>query len=339
MSWDNNLFPTASNGCADSSAGCTNSGPYCICETSVQELPGFQSANVFSSNIDEMIRSRLFVGAPDPQILSSTHVSQGNCNGRLGRVQVYTTTFTSCENFDKDTIFALVDSFDRVSFWKNIVSTVSIGGVYSFRNPVSFSNFVKPTLRDAHDEMDATIDQYLHHPSHPPFLATRMLQRLGISNPSPRIVSVVAEAYQRGSFGSFGSGRYGDLKAMIAAILLDPESTSVSIDSDPTHGQLREPLLKVLAFLRAMGYDHNSPRLWPILTNLQAQIGEGIYEAPDVFSFFPPDFVPPGKMSLATLTSPEAQVLNAGTVTGLLDGMYTTTKYGKPQIQTWRYQI
>jgi len=327
VSWENNTFPSVSSGCNNSNVQCNRSGPYCICETSVLESVGFQSANAFSSNVDATIRSRLFVGASDPRDLASTYVSRGNCNGRLARVEVYTTPSTNCESFDKDTIFALEDSFERVSYRKNMLSTVSVGDVYLFRNPVSFSSFVKPTLRDAYAEMDATIDHYLLHPSHPPFLATRMLQRFGFSNPSPRLISVVAEAYQRGAYGSFGSGEYGDLKSMVAAILLDPESTSVSINSDPTHGQLREPLLKALAFLRAMNYDHKSPRLWPVLTNLQNQIGEGIYEPPDVFSFFPPDFVP-GKLAAASLFSPESQVLNAGTITGLLDGLYTTTKYG-----------
>lgn len=327
MPWENNTFPAVSTGCDDSSVQCIHSGPYCICETSVQESVGFQSANAFSSNVDSAIESRLFVGAQDPRDLKSTYVSRGNCDGRLASVEVYTSPSTNCDNFDKDTIFVLVDAFDRVSCRKNILSTVSIGDMYRFRNPVSFSNFVKPTLSDAYAEMDAAIEHYMLHPSHPPFLATRMLQRFGFSNPSPRLISVVAEAYRSGTYGSFGSFEYGDLQAMIAAILLDPESTSASISSDPTHGQLREPLLKALAFFRAMNYDHKSPTLWPILTNLQYQIGEGVYEPPDVFSFFPPDFVP-GKLSAAALFSPESQVLNAGTITGLLDGLYTTAKYG-----------
>ncbi|CAJ1939448.1 unnamed protein product [Cylindrotheca closterium] len=114
--------------------------------------------------------------------------------------------------------------------------------------------------------------------------------------------------------------------------MLDPESTSASLNSDPTHGQLQEPLLKALSFLRAMNYDHKSPTLWLILTNLENQIGEGVYEPPDVFSFFPADFVP-GKLSGSTLFSPESRELNAGTITGFLDGLFTTAKYGMiPQL-------
>ena len=45
--------------------------------------------------------------------------------------------------------------------------------------------------------------------------------------------------------GKVYSGKYGDLGATVAAILLEPEARSVMLDYDPTFGRLREPLLKV----------------------------------------------------------------------------------------------
>ena len=41
-------------------------------------------------------------------------------------------------------------------------------------------------------------------------------------------------------------GRYGDLAATVSAVLLDEEARSTTLDADPSHGKLREPLLKVL---------------------------------------------------------------------------------------------
>ncbi|CAJ1939450.1 unnamed protein product [Cylindrotheca closterium] len=151
--WENNAFPSASMGCNDSNEQCILSGSHCICKTSVQESVGFQSANAFSSDVDVAIRSSYLLVSKIRKTLSPL----------------------TCDNFDEDNIFALVDSSKQILYRKNMVSAVSVGDVYLFQNPVSFSNFVKPTLWDAYAEMDAAIEHYLHHPSHPPFLATMML--------------------------------------------------------------------------------------------------------------------------------------------------------------------
>ena len=66
------------------------------------------------------------------------------------------------------------------------------------------------------------------------------------SNPSPRYVGVVARAFKQGAYGGTTYGaHYGDFGATFAAILLDREARSLTLDMDPIHGQLREPLLKV----------------------------------------------------------------------------------------------
>lgn len=46
------------------------------------------------------------------------------------------------------------------------------------------------------------------------------------------------------------------------------------------HGQLREPLIKVLAFFRSMGLSYASPLHIPTLIYLYDKIGEGSYETP-----------------------------------------------------------
>ena len=81
-------------------------------------------------------------------------------------------------------------------------------------------------------------------------MAYRLLQRFGLSNPSPGLIERVATAYSTGSYGQIGSGLYGDLRALVAAILLDDESRQVALDADPTHGSLREPLVKVMSLFR-----------------------------------------------------------------------------------------
>ena len=83
-----------------------------------------------------------------------------------------------------------------------------------FRNPVHFISMVDQDLRDMHYETKAVIDTFFHHPSHPPFLAIRMIQRFGISNPSPGFIERVAIAYATGSYKNIGSGNYGDMSAL-----------------------------------------------------------------------------------------------------------------------------
>ena len=99
-----------------------------------------------------------------------------------------------------------------------------------------------------------------------------------------------ATAYKLGSYQNdrFGSGSYGDLGALAAAILLDDETRQIVLDADPSHGHLREPLVKVISFFRGMGVEFKNPLHVPTLLDTEDVIGQGSYESPSVFSFFLP---------------------------------------------------
>jgi uncharacterized protein (DUF1800 family) len=77
-----------------------------------------------------------------------------------------------------------------------------------------------------------------------------------------------------------GSGKYGDLGAMVAAILLDDESRQVVLDSDQAHGHLREPLIKLMSFFRSMGLSYQIPLQAPTMAGTQDVIGQGAFESP-----------------------------------------------------------
>ena len=53
----------------------------------------------------------------------------------------------------------------------------------------------------------------MKHPNTAPFLASRMIQRFGTSNPSPAYIRAVAEAFRDGTYSSngvvFGQGEIG----------------------------------------------------------------------------------------------------------------------------------
>jgi hypothetical protein len=127
----------------------------------------------------------------------------------------------SCSNFDEDTIFKGTDKYGIEKLLKNVVSTVEITGIVgtpSFRTPVSFISLVDPELRDMHNEIDGVINHLFQHPSHPPFLATRMIQRFGISNPSPGFIKRVVDAYRSGRYTAgakqIGDGTYGSMASL-----------------------------------------------------------------------------------------------------------------------------
>eukprot|EP00966_Prymnesium_polylepis_P301851 6973731-Prymnesium_polylepis.1 len=73
------------------------------------------------------------------------------------------------------------------------------------------------------------------------------------SNPSPRYIKAVADAFRSGSYGGVAySDAHGSLAAAVRAMLLDREARSDTLDLAPSHGQLREPLLRVVHVMRAM---------------------------------------------------------------------------------------
>jgi len=132
------------------------------------------------------------------------------------------------------------------------------------------------SIVDAEHETDALLDHLFRHENTAPFLAIRFIQRFGVSNPSPRFVLKVSTAFRNGIYSdgsfSFGTGQYGDLEATVAAILLDRESRSLSLEEDPHHGAMKEPLAKVLAFLRALEFQTLSPLVE--VDKLERKIGQ-----------------------------------------------------------------
>src|SRR5665213_3504109 len=80
-----------------------------------------------------------------------------------------------------------------------------------------------PAGQIAAQDLAGALDNVFNHPNVGPFIAKKLVQHLVTSNPSPQYVSRVANAFATGTYSNFGSGTRGDMQAVIAAILLDPE--------------------------------------------------------------------------------------------------------------------
>jgi len=288
---------------------------------------------VFTSQPDDlsMVSSEyLFIGAADPDSFDAGEYTAGSWTD--GGVTVeYWVPFGSSVS-DTGTIFKVVEN-TITKYYKNRLSLVEVtvdGENYYFRNAPHFNSLFDQNERDAHYETDALLDHLFTHPSTAPFVAYRMIQRFGTSNPSATYMTAVSTAFMEGEYVSgghtFGSGKYGDMEATIAAVLLDREARSVVLDADPSAGSLREPMLRALHFFRALEYDSTNPLL--LWDNMDTKIGQEAHNIPNVFSYFFPEYSPPGVIGEAQLTSPESYVANTPKVLGLISGLFSMSKYG-----------
>jgi uncharacterized protein (DUF1800 family) len=157
------------------------------------------------------------------------------------------------------------------------------------------------------DVTDA-IDNLVEHPNTGPFIARQLIQRLVTSNPSNGYVARVATA-----FANNGRGQRGDMAAVIKAILLDPEARSLTFLTDPEHGKLREPFIRVTHLLRAFRYKVNGTLLPYDFASAVTEntLGQYPMSSPSVFNFYLPDYEPPGVIGTAGLVGPEFQILNS----------------------------
>ncbi len=151
-----------------------------------------------------------------------------------------------------------------------------------------------------------------------------------MSNPAPRYIQTVAEAFKSGLYVSegisFGTGKYGDLAATFAAIYLERAARNVLLDKDISSGSLREPVLKVTSLMRSMGFVSHAPVI--ATQDVVGKIGQMAYEFPSVFSFFEPENKPSGPVGNAALLSPEATLLDIPSIVGSLNSLTSMIKFG-----------
>ena len=116
------------------------------------------------------------------------------------------------------------------------------------------------TVKQAEDETDALLDHLVLHPNTAPFISHKLIQRFVTSNPSPRYIKTVSNAFVTGSYnGTVVSGLYGDLKATMLAILFDREARDPVVPLDPSYGQIREPL-NTIYHMMSMEYKSRDTR-------------------------------------------------------------------------------
>ena len=165
------------------------------------------------------------------------------------------------------------------------------------------------------------LDRLAGHPNVGPFVGKQLIQRLVTSNPSPAYVSAVAAA-----FANNGSGVRGDMRHVVKTILMHPEARATSNNS----GKLREPVLRLSAFLRAYNFGSDSGDFRVGNTdNPGTSLGQTPMRSPSVFNFYRPGYVAPGTQATAAgLVVPEMQIVHETTVAGYANFMRDNMSFG-----------
>jgi uncharacterized protein (DUF1800 family) len=180
------------------------------------------------------------------------------------------------------------------------------------------------TKASPEDSLKAAVDGLYNHPNVGPFIGRQLIQRFVTSNPSPQYVAAVSAA-----FDNNGTGVRGDMKAVIKAVLMNPEARATS----NTAGKVREPVLRLSAVMRAFNFKSDTG-LFKVgnTDNPGTALGQTPMRSPSVFNFYRPGYVPPNtNAAAANLAVPEMQIAHETTASGYVNFMRDNVQQGVGQ--------
>ena len=239
-------------------------------------------------------------------------------------------TFTQSDVSNLARVFTGYESDNSEGYSQTVVApTYTVRNVGYTRRPMVLNANRHSTLRaeflgavvqagtDGKAALKTALDTLFNHPNVGPFFSRQMIQRLVCSDPTPAYVARVATI-----FNDNGKGVRGDLAAVFKAILLDTEATSSAGLTSTTFGKLREPMVRTAQWARTFKAS-SLKGTWKIGNpNYSAvdALGQSPLQAPSVFNFFRPGYVPPSTtMALSKATVPEFQLVNESTTASYIN--------------------
>ncbi len=187
---------------------------------------------------------------------------------------------------------------------------------------LNYPGAVNPTLpanQNGLIDANQALDNLFNHPNVGPFVGKHLIQALVTSDPTPAYVSRVSAAFNNNGFGV-----RGDMKAVIRAILTDPEARG-NIKTDPTYGKLREPVQLATNIMRnfnVVAIDGVSQSDGYFNAQTSA-LGQNQFNSPTVFNYYSPDYVVPG----TSVLGPEFGIQTTGTAVSRIN-FINTIVYG-----------
>ncbi|MGI8995713.1 MAG: DUF1800 domain-containing protein [Pyrinomonadaceae bacterium] len=219
-----------------------------------------------------------------------------------------------------------VNNFTRV-FTGWTFAPIFAAGVSNYRDPMVpragnnhdtgsktlLNGVVLPAGQNATQDLNAALDNIFNHPNVGPFIGQQLIQHLVTSNPSPAYVERVARAFNNDCDALYPDNCQnvrGDMKAVIRAILLDPEARG-DVKTDPNYGKLREPVQFINNILRATNATSDG-----VIGNrsqrgdLPGSLDQPVFQPPTVFSYYSPLYEVPGQPGLL---GPVFEILSTST--------------------------
>lgn len=167
-----------------------------------------------------------------------------------------------------------------------------------------------PAGLTADEDLTLALDNIFYHPNVAPFVSKILIQQLVTSNPTPAFVSRISSV-----FNDNGLGVRGDLKAVVRAILLDPEARG-NLKTDPDYGHLREPVLFVTNILRPNSPTSNinasgscNGQSDGVINGATSVLDQDVFNPPSVFNYYPLTYV----LQNTDLHAPEFGIFSTGT--------------------------
>jgi uncharacterized protein (DUF1800 family) len=174
-----------------------------------------------------------------------------------------------------------------------------------------------PAGQSAAQDLNSLVDALMAQSTMAPFVSKQLIQHLVTSNPSPAYIQRVATV-----FANNGAGVKGDMKAVITAILMDPEARA---GDNPTttavtnFGHLREPALWVTDLLRGLNASVSAGNT---ASGVASALGQALFQQGSVFSYFSPE-----NSIGPNLLGPEFQIYSTQTAASRANYVYNAT-YG-----------
>lgn len=182
----------------------------------------------------------------------------------------------------------------NVNNWENFSGPLVAREVNHDTRQKNLVGVTLPAGQTTEQDLQGVLNWLFNHQNIAPFIATRLIRALVKSNPSPQYIARVSAV-----FADNGAGVRGDLKAVVRAILLDPEARNDTAPADG--GRLKDAFHQVVAFVRALGgaIAPTNVQVWEFTRMSQTPLAPN-----SVFGFYSPLY----RIPRSTLVGPEFQI-------------------------------
>ena len=170
--------------------------------------------------------------------------------------------------------------------------------------------------QSAEQDLESLLDALMAQRTMAPFVSQQLIQHLVTSNPSPAYIQRVSQVF---------TSTDGDMKQVVSAILTDTDAragdTATAVQN-ASFGHLREPILFLANMLRGLNGTVGPSNT---LNAYGQELGQNLFVAPSVFSYFSPDnrmeggLLGPEFQIYSTQTAADRANIVSGALYGTLD--------------------